>query len=209
VIERELLFVQDAAEWEQWLAANHASSPGVLLALAKKNSGASSPTHAEAIDAALCYGWIDSQSRRLDDRYFLLTFSPRGRRSIWSQINRGNVERLTAAGRMRPAGQREVDRARADGRWEAAYAPQASAEVPEDLAAALAASPRAAVAFDGLSRVNRYAILFRIGNVKRAETRARKITEYVAMLERGETLHPQAGRAAGGAAVRPRSEPPG
>jgi uncharacterized protein YdeI (YjbR/CyaY-like superfamily) len=157
----------------------------------KKGSGRTSPTYAEALDAALCFGWIDGQKAPLDAAFYLQRFTPRGPRSIWSKRNREHVDRLTAAGRMRPAGLAEVERAKADGRWEAAYAGQATAEVPDDLRAALEAVPEAGALFAELDSANRYAILFRIGAVKRAETRARKIDEYVAMLARGETLYPR------------------
>ncbi|MGO4689594.1 YdeI/OmpD-associated family protein [Glaciibacter sp. 2TAF33] len=188
---REILYQEDAAAWERWLIEHHDSSPGVRLAIAKKGSAHSSVSYSDAVDVALCFGWIDGQKSRLDDDHYLQLFTPRGARSIWSQVNRDRVLRLVESGRMRPAGQAEVDRARADGRWDAAYAPQSTAEVPADLAAALAAEPSALRFFEQLSSVNRYAILFRIANVKRAETRARKIADYVAMLARGETIHPQ------------------
>ncbi len=191
--EREPFHLEDATAWESWLETNADSSPGVWLAIPKKGSGRSSPTYAEALDIALCFGWIDGQKAPLDDAFFLQRFTPRGPRSIWSERNREHVARLAAAGRMRPAGLAEVERAKADGRWDAAYAGQASAQVPDDLRAALDAEPAAAALFAELDATNRYAILFRIGNVKRAETRARKIAEYVAMLARGETLHPRRG----------------
>ena len=191
--EREPFHVEDAGAWEAWLEANAGSSPGVWLAIPKKGSGRSSPSYAEALDIALCFGWIDGQKAPLDEACFLQRFTPRGSRSIWSERNREHVARLTAAGRMRPPGLAEVERAKADGRWDAAYPGQASARVPDDLRAALDAEPAAAALFAELDATNRYAILFRIGNVKRAETRARKIDEYVAMLARGETLHPRRG----------------
>jgi Uncharacterized protein conserved in bacteria len=189
--ERPVLHCADAREWEDWLQAHHESSPGVRLAIAKKGGERQSVSYADALDAALCFGWIDGRKSSLDADQYLQAFSPRAARSIWSRINRQKALDLIEAGRMRPAGLREVERAKADGRWDAAYAGQKSIEVPEDLAAALAASPAASEFFATLSSQNRYAILFRIGNVKLAETRARKIGEYVAMLERGETLHPQ------------------
>jgi uncharacterized protein YdeI (YjbR/CyaY-like superfamily) len=190
-VEREIVYCADADEWERWLEANGESSPGVRLAIAKKGGGAASVSYSDAVDVALCFGWIDAQKGRLDERYFVQLFTPRRPGSIWSQVNRERVQRLTDAGRMRPAGQAAVEQAKANGRWEAAYAPQGSAEVPADLAEALAGSPAAAELFARLDSVNRYAILFRIGNVKRAETRARKIAEYVAMLARGETIYPR------------------
>jgi uncharacterized protein YdeI (YjbR/CyaY-like superfamily) len=188
---REILYCGDAAAWERWLAEHHESSPGIRLAIAKKGSATASVSYSDAVDVALCFGWIDGQKGRLDESHYLQHFTRRGPRSIWSEINRARAVRLVEAGRMTPAGQAEIDRAKADGRWDAAYAPQSTAEVPPDLAAALAGEPSALQFFEQLDGVNRYAILFRIGNVKRAETRARKIDEYVAMLLRGETLYPR------------------
>ncbi|RNE67363.1 YdeI/OmpD-associated family protein [Cryobacterium tepidiphilum] len=190
-VEREIVYCADAGEWERWLDANGESSPGVRLAIAKKGAGVSSVSYSDAVDVGLCFGWIDAQKGRLDERYYVQLFTPRRPGSIWSQVNRERVQRLTDAGRMRPAGEAAVEQARANGRWEAAYASQGSAEVPADLAEALAASPEAAELFARLDSANRYAIIFRIGNVKRAETRARKIADYVAMLARGETIHPR------------------
>lgn len=189
--DRETLRFVDEAAWEKWLAKNFDKSDGIWLAIAKKDSGEKSVTHHEALDVALCYGWIDGVRYGLDDKRFLQGFGPRRARSIWSQINQQKVAVLVAAGRMKPSGQAEVDRAKADGRWAAAYAGQRTIQVPDDLAAALAKSATATAAFAALSSQNRFAIIFRTGNVKKAETRARKIADYVAMLERGETLHPQ------------------
>jgi uncharacterized protein YdeI (YjbR/CyaY-like superfamily) len=189
--ELDIVYCTDAEAWRAWLAANHASSRGVRLAIAKKGSGHSSLSYLDGVLGALCYGWIDGKRTRLDDDYFLQMFTPRGANSIWSQINQGRVAQLIEEGRMTPAGQTEIDRAKANGRWDAAYAPQSTIEVPEDLAAALAASPAASALFAELDGTNRFAILFRIGNVKRAETRAHKITDYIAMLERGETIYPR------------------
>jgi uncharacterized protein YdeI (YjbR/CyaY-like superfamily) len=189
--DREPFHVDDAAAWEAWLDEHGADAPGVWLAIPKKGSGRTSPSYAEALDAALCVGWIDGQKAPLDDAFFLQRFTPRGPRSIWSKRNREHIERLTAAGRMRPAGLAEVERAKADGRWDAAYDGQATAEVPADLRAALDAEPAAAALFAELDSTNRYAVLFRIGSVKRAESRARKIDEFVAMLARGETPYPR------------------
>jgi uncharacterized protein YdeI (YjbR/CyaY-like superfamily) len=166
----------------------------VLLAIAKKTGSATSVSYADAVEVALCFGWIDGQSKRLDDDHYLQLFTPRRARSIWSRINRDKATRLIEEGRMRSAGLAEVERAKADGRWEAAYGSSTTIEVPDDLAAALVANAAASAFFESLTSQNRFAILFRIGNVKRAETRARKIAEYVAMLERGETLYPQRAR---------------
>jgi uncharacterized protein YdeI (YjbR/CyaY-like superfamily) len=178
------------ADWEAWLEDNHAEAPGVWLKIAKKASGISTVTHAEALDVALCFGWIDGQRNRFDSDWFLQRFTPRRPRSRWSQINRDKVERLAAAGRMRPAGAHEVERAKADGRWDAAYPSQSKIEVPDDLRAALDADPRAAAAFDRLDSANRFAILYRIHDAKRPETRVRRIERFVAMLARGEKPHP-------------------
>jgi uncharacterized protein YdeI (YjbR/CyaY-like superfamily) len=161
---------------------------GVRLQLRKKTSSAPGITWQDAVDVALCYGWIDGQAGRLDDDYTLQAFTPRRKNSPWSQINQGHVARLIAEGRMRPAGQAEVDRAKADGRWDAAYRAK-GAEPPPDLLAALEASPAASAAWATITKQNRFAIMFRITQVKRPETRARNIEKYVAMLERGETIY--------------------
>ena len=180
------------AEWEAFMEANP-DHDGVRLRLRRKASVAPGITYAEALDAALCFGWIDGQAGSLNEDYHLQVFTPRRARSIWSQRNRDHVERLHQAGRMRAVGQLQIDRAKADGRWDAAYR-QKDATVPEDLQSALDSSPSAAAFFAQLSSQNRWAILFRIGNVKRAETRAAKIVMFVGMLERGETVHPQSRR---------------
>lgn len=189
------LVVADAAAWRRWLTRHQTETAGVWLVLAKK--GATSPTrltHDEALLEALCFGWIDGQTRRVDETTFRQRFTPRRARSPWSARNVRLVEELTAAGRMHEAGLAEVERARVDGRWQSAYAGMATIEVPTDLAAALAANAAAAATFERLSSQNRYAILYRLTQVKRAETRARKLTDYVAMLARGETIHPQSDR---------------
>lgn len=188
--DRPILVVADAAEWERWLEENSATSDGVRLRLRRVTSPAAGPLYPEALDAALCFGWIDGTKRALDGDHFYQDFGPRRASSIWSKVNREHTERLSAEGRMRPAGQAEVERAKANGRWDAAYR-QRDREVPDDLAAALAANPAALELFGRLSGQNRFAIMFRIGNVKRAETRAAKIAQYVDMLGRGETLYPQ------------------
>ena len=185
--DKPILHVASTAELERWIQSA-ADDGGVRVRLRKKASKQPGITYAEALDVALCHGWIDGQIQSDDADYFLQAFTPRRSRSPWSQINRNHVERLINQGRMRPAGQAEIDRAKADGRWEAAYR-QKDAAVPEDLQAALDASPAAAAEFAQLSSQNRFAILFRLGNLKRAETRERKLRDYVVMLERGETLH--------------------
>ena len=189
VSDKPVLKVNTVEEWEAWLA-DDPDPGGVRLRLRKKASQRSGITYAEALDSALCFGWIDGQVGALDEDYHLQVFTPRRPRSVWSQRNRDHVARLIAAGRMRSAGLVEVERAKADGRWEAAYR-QKDALVPDDLQAALDASPDAAALFAKLTSQNRFAILFRINSVKRAETRAAKIAGFVAMLDRGETPHPQ------------------
>ena len=186
------LVVLDAAAWRRWLAANHASSAGVWLRLAKK--GMNEPTqlrYAEALDEALCHGWIDGQVRRFDVASYRQRFTPRRPRSAWSQNNVANIERLLGEGRMTPAGVAAFEAARADGRLDRAYPGQASIEVPDDLAAALEAEPAARASFESLSSQNRYAVLLRIHQAARPQTRAQRIERVVAMLARGETPYPQ------------------
>ena len=176
--------------WLAWLAEHHASSSGVWLRIAKKDGGQRSVTYAEAIEGALIWGWIDGQKNKLDDTHWLQRFSPRATRSPWSKINRDKATALIAAGKLQPPGLAEVERARRDGRWERAYDGARAATVPADLAAALAANAAAAAAFATLDGSNRYAVLYRVQAPKLAATRARKVAELVAMLARGETLHP-------------------
>jgi uncharacterized protein YdeI (YjbR/CyaY-like superfamily) len=186
------LQVSDAAAWRSWLGEHHDAPQGVWLVLAKKGvSGPTSLTYEQALDEALCHGWIDGQVRRGDERTFRQRFTPRRARSEWSQRNVAHIERLTAAGRMHAAGLAAVESAKADGRWSSAYAGAASIEVPSDLESALAAEPRAQAMFEILSSQNRYAVLCRITKAKRSETRARNIARFVAMLARGETPYPQ------------------
>jgi uncharacterized protein YdeI (YjbR/CyaY-like superfamily) len=176
--------------WSDWLEANHTTSPGVWLRLSKKGSAVPSVSYAEAVESALCFGWIDGQKDSHDEMAWLQKFTPRGARSIWSKINREKIAALVESGRMRPAGLAAVERAKAGGQWEAAYDPPSTSTVPPDFQAALDASKTAKDFFGTLNSANRYAILFRIQNVKKTETRARKITEFIAMLERKEKLHP-------------------
>jgi uncharacterized protein YdeI (YjbR/CyaY-like superfamily) len=186
------LLVVDAAAWRAWLDEHHEESGGVWLSLAKKGTTEpSSLTYDQALEEALCHGWIDGQVRRLDERLFRQRFTPRRARSSWSKRNVEIVGRLKREGRMCPAGLAAVERARADGRWEVAYAGQAKIEVPADLAAALQAEPAAQAMFEVLSGQNRYAVLLRIHDAKRADTRARRIERFVAMLARGETIYSQ------------------
>jgi uncharacterized protein YdeI (YjbR/CyaY-like superfamily) len=176
--------------WEDWLAAHHEDSPGLWLKIAKKGADTTTVSYAEAIEGALCYGWIDGQKGKLDDAHWLQRFTPRTRRSKWSKINREKAERLTAEGRMHRAGLREVEAARADGRWDAAYQGQATATVPPDLARELDRNPAAREFFATLTGVNRYAILYRIQDATRPQTRARRIQKYVTMLNEHKTIHP-------------------
>ncbi len=180
----------DARAWSKWLASNHASSCGVWLKIAKKGSNSPSVTYAEALEGALVWGWIDGQKRKLDEAWWLQRFTPRGPKSIWSKVNRSKAVALIKAGKMKPPGLAEVERAKRDGRWKAAYDSQSRATVPPDLAKALAANPRAARFFETLESHNRYAVLFRIHTAKKAETRAMRIEKFVAMLTRHEKLHP-------------------
>lgn len=179
----------DANTLESWLEAQDASSPGLWIKFAKAGSGIASVTKAEAVDAALCNGWIDGQLDKYDDKQWLIRFTPRKTQSKWSQVNRRRATELIEAGRMRPSGQAQIDAAKSDGRWDAAYAPASKAKVPSDLQMALDRSPEAAAFFATLTGANRYAILYRIAAVKKLETRARKIASFVAMLERHETVH--------------------
>lgn len=179
-----------ASDWQAWLDERHEASDGVWLRIAKKASGIESVTHPEALEVALCYGWIDGKRLSLDDDWFLQHFTPRRARSRWSKINREKALELIERGAMKPAGLREVERAKADGRWDAAYESPRNATMPDDLARALDANPAAKEFFETLTGQNRYAILYRVQDAKRPETRARRIEEFVAMLARGEKLYP-------------------
>ena len=178
------------ASWRRWLSANHTSSAGIWMELAKNGSDVKSLSYAEAIEVAICYGWIDGQKAAADEQVWLQKFTPRRRRSRWSRINRDRAEALISAGLMAPAGMAEVEHARRDGRWDAAYEGQARAEVPDDLAAALAANPDASDFFADLDSRNRYAILYRIQDAKKPETRARRIETFVEMLAKRQRIHP-------------------
>jgi uncharacterized protein YdeI (YjbR/CyaY-like superfamily) len=180
---------KDDASWEAWLARQHATSAGLWLRIAKAGSGVRSVSYAEALDVALCYGWIDGQKKSFDDTTWLQKFTPRGKRSMWSKINREKVQRLIESGRMQPAGLDAVERAKVNGQWDAAYDSHRTSAIPEDFQRALDARPRAKAFFATVNSTNRYAILFRIQTVKRAETRAKKIAQFVDMLERHETIH--------------------
>jgi uncharacterized protein YdeI (YjbR/CyaY-like superfamily) len=187
--ELPIVEFRSGLEWARWLDQNHADARGVWLKFAKKNSGATTVSYDEAVEEALCHGWIDGQVARHDERYYLQRFTPRRPRSRWSQINRGRAERLIAQKRMKPAGLSQVEAARSDGRWDAAYEPASSATVPEDLQRALDENPAAKAFFETLGGSNRYAILYRVHDAKRPETRARRIAEFVSMLAEHRTLH--------------------
>ena len=180
------LFFDGPQAFEEWLEANGERSDGIWIRMAKKGTGIPSLDWAGGVEVALCFGWIDGQSRRVDDEWFLQRFTPRRRRSMWSKVNRQKVEALTASGRMRPSGLAEVERAKVDGRWEAAYDSVATASVPDDLRSALAAAG-VTDAFEKLDGRNRYAILHRVQTAKRPDTRAKRIAKYVGMLAAGET----------------------
>ena len=177
-----------SAAWEQWLCAN-AGAGGIWLKIARKNSGLATLSYAEALDVALCHGWIDGQKKGFDDQYFLQRFTPRRSRSLWSQTNTGHVERLMASGRMQAGGQREVEAAKADGRWQAAYPGFAGMEVPEELADALKKSREAQAFFDTLDSSDRYSFCWRVHTAKKLETRIARAHKFVVMLARGEKLH--------------------
>lgn len=178
------------AAWEAWLARHHNSARGVWIRFAKKGSGIATVAYAEAVESALCYGWIDGQTASLDERFYLQKFTPRGPRSVWSKINRAKVELLIAAGRMQPTGLAAVEKAQADGRWDQAYDSPSTATVPEDLRRALDDHPHAAAFFATLDSRNRYAVLHRIQTAKKPETRARRIQQFAEMLGRGEKVFP-------------------
>lgn len=189
--ELDELIVADAEALRAWLLSNHATSRGVWLALTRKGGTVTTLTWQQAVDEALCFGWIDGQARKRDQETSWIRFTPRRLRSSWSQRNVANVARLEAQGRMLPSGRAAVDAAKADGRWAVAYAAFSEAEVPADLIAAIAADPAAQAMFDVLTKANRFALIHRVNSVKRAQTRERKIGECVAMLARHETFYPQ------------------
>ncbi len=189
--ELKELIVADAEALRLWLLGNHATSAGVWLALGRKGGTVTTLTWQQAVDEALCFGWIDGQARKGDQDISWIRFTPRTARSSWSQRNVAHVARLEQQGRMLPAGRAAVQAAKADGRWALAYAPPSEAEVPADLLAAIAADPAAQAMFDVLTKTNRFALIYRLNAVKRAQTRERRISEFVAMLARHETIYPQ------------------
>ena len=188
-----VLTFDDLAAWEAWLNEHGASADGLWMKLGKANAPRSTISKAQAIEGALCHGWIDGQLAKFDQHYFLVRFTPRRRGSRWSAANRNTAQSLIDAGRMSSAGQREVEAAKADGRWDSAYASQSKAEPPPDLLKALAANPAARRMFEELDGANRYAIIYRVQDAKKPETRIRRIQQYVEMLARGETIHPRKG----------------
>ena len=190
-VELPELLRPDAAAWRAWLLEHHTSSPGVWLVLHKQGGAVTSLTYTDAVEEALCFGWIDGQAKKRDDETYLQRMTPRGARSAWSARNVERVARLEREGRMQEAGRAAVDAAKADGRWDRAYEGPATATVPPDLAHAVAANPEAQAMFEVLTSTNRYALIHRLGAVKRAETRERKIREFVEMLARHETPYPQ------------------
>lgn len=182
------LFTSEQA-WQQWIEEHHTTSQGVWLKIAKRDGGEQSVSYAQALDTALCFGWIDGQKGKLDAAYYLQRFTPRRRKSLWSAVNRDKADALIAAGKMREAGLRQIESAKLDGRWEAAYQPQSRMTVPDDFHEALNRNEAARLAFEALNSVNRYAILYRIQNVKKAESRQRKIAEFIDMLAEGRRIH--------------------
>ena len=185
-----VLLLENRSAWAGWLELHHSTERGVWLQLAKKASDLQSVSYADAVDVALCYGWIDGQSKSYDADSWLQKFTPRGKRSVWSKRNREHVERLTASGEMRASGLAAVEAAQSDGRWDRAYDSPSTATVPPDFQTALDQEPEAKAFFETLTGQNRYALLYRIQTAKKAETRARRIGEFIDMLRRKETLHP-------------------
>lgn len=185
-----VILFPSAAELESWLEREHGASEGVWVKIAKKGSGAVSVSYAEVVELGLCFGWIDGQARSHDERHYLQRFTPRRSRSKWSRLNRDRVENLIAAGRVRPSGLAAVEAAKADGRWDAAYEPPSTAEVPPDLERELKRDRAARAEFEKLDGNNRYAIIYRLNDAKRPETRERRLRKYVEMLRRGEKIHP-------------------
>lgn len=186
---RPIIAFASQEEWEAWLEAEHGASGGIWIKLAKKGSGVPSIAFAEALESALCYGWIDSQAASLDDRFYLQRFTPRRARSKWSKINRDKIAELTRQGRMKSAGLEQVELAKADGRWDAAYSSPANMEIPVDLQEALERNANAAEFFATLNRSNRYAIIYQLEDAKKPETRVRRLEKFMGMLERGEKLY--------------------
>jgi uncharacterized protein YdeI (YjbR/CyaY-like superfamily) len=188
-IDLPILPFESQAQWTDWLAQHHDQSAGVWLKLAKKGTGIPSVKYDEALEGALCYGWIDGQKQGFDDSFWLQKFTPRGAKSIWSKINTEKAEKLIASGRMQPAGLKAIELAKQNRRWDAAYESQKSISVPEDFQAELDKNAKAKAFFATLNSVNRYAILFRLQTAKKAETRAKRIRQFIEMLEKNEKIH--------------------
>ena len=185
----EIVLFATQQDWEAWLEENHAVSPGIRLKIAKKDTGAVSINYAEAVDAALYFGWIDSRAEKYDDAFWLQRFTPRRGRSPWSAINRGKAEELLKQGKIRPAGLLQIEKARQDGRWDAAYQSQKSAEVPDDLRQALDENPAAREFFETLKGANRFAILYRLQSAKKPETRQKRLAEFIKMLSEHRKIY--------------------
>ncbi|MFB6365221.1 YdeI family protein [Paenibacillus elgii] len=188
--ELPILLFADQPSWEAWLAQNHAASAGVRLRLAKKQADVVTLTYQEALESSLCYGWIDSRKEAYDESTWLQRFTPRGAKSIWSKVNKDKAELLIASGRMQPPGLRAIEAAKQNGQWDKAYESQSRATVPDDLQSELDRNPQAKAFFESLDKQNRFAVLFRIHSAKKAETRAKRIQQFVDMLERGEKIYP-------------------
>lgn len=190
-MDRVILSFEDSGDFEAWLKENHAQPTGIWLQIAKKGSGRSSITYAQALDVALCYGWIDGQKAKLDEGSWLQHFSRRKPKSLWSQVNQKNVERLTGEGRMQAPGVAAIEAAQQSGQWAAAYQPTRSREIPPELEQALSLSPQARAFFDTLGSQNRFAFVFRVSTAKKAETRAKRVQEFIRMMENGEVFYPR------------------
>ncbi|MFC5406187.1 YdeI/OmpD-associated family protein [Cohnella soli] len=188
--ELAVILFEDQQSLESWLEDNHDTSAGIRLQIAKKNSGVVSASYDEALESALCYGWVDSQKEKYDEKTWLQRFTPRGARSIWSKVNKEKAELLISNGRMKPSGFKAIEAAKQNGLWAKAYESQSIATIPEDFAIALERNVKAKAFYDQLDRQNKYAILFRIHNVKKQETRAKRIEQFVLMLEKGEKIYP-------------------
>jgi uncharacterized protein YdeI (YjbR/CyaY-like superfamily) len=186
----EILQFGSQKEWDDWLDKHHGQQDGVWLKFAKKNSGETTVNYAEALESSLCYGWIDSQTKKFDEKFYLQKFSPRRARSVWSSINREKIEKLIDAGKMKPAGMAQVEAAKADGRWDMAYLSQSTAMVPDDFKKELAKNKKAAEFFKTLTKANQYAIIWRLHHMKSPQTRARNIEKFINMLENGQKFHP-------------------
>ncbi|MGW9123965.1 YdeI/OmpD-associated family protein [Paenibacillus chitinolyticus] len=189
-LELPVLCFENQEAFEIWLESNHETSPGILLQIAKKNARVVTVSYQEALESALCYGWIDSQKKTFDDQSWLQRFTPRGNRSIWSKVNKDKAEQLIADARMKPGGLRAIEDAKRSGQWDKAYEPQSSGSVPEDFAARLELNAQAKAFYDTLNKQNKFAIHFRIQNVKKQETREKRILQFIEMLERGEKIYP-------------------